>query len=632
MAIDISKKGGQFQGNPHSKGGIPIVVSDTKAHIEVEGLEPLIPKEAIRDDTVRVRKGTNLEILDDINKKVGAKGMDEPAKVVESGDVVICKKSAHDTEEHTYKGTDKEIVHQINTGGGCNPIVNEEGVHREGGEIVKVGYNKYINKIKTNVSSISKAIRKWLTTNKISYEYDIAKTGSEYYMFYLENPTEIEVKIRLSNHTKTDELERELSGIEYIYFGEDSGYLKIDNSQQGLTSKEIIEMLENVGKYSILISKIKADELDFGILYAGGVEFRQYISKKYSIELNALSEEMLSSYYHSILIKDEKFIEYKKIKDEQKRIEYEKQDFFPIERYVSSNGIVIKTKNSKTPFNWDFYIIGENGEEIKISRKKYKNNYDRAFEELFELRKQYEKDEIKSIISGNGEVRGGENIKTTSNYIRTKEDASKMDKGTEPIEAKEESNAEQLKKGGEISLEQKEEIYKKWKSLVNMSFKELRNFYDSKEGKEAGLSKEKADELGIHYGRESARWVMKMKTTRMEEWSPTMWEWAKRQIAFVSRMSGNKGELYDEKGRKTRKHLSLLIWGHNPEKYEYGGAIKDNELEKGIAVEQEHRKTFERLKNGEISIEEAIKETAMEHISENPNYYSQLLKMEHKNK
>jgi hypothetical protein len=31
-------------------------------------------------------------------------------------------------------------------------------------------------------------------------------------------------------------------------------------------------------------------------------------------------------------------------------------------------------------------------------------------------------------------------------------------------------------------------------------------------------------------------------------------------------MSGMKGKLYDEKGRKTRKHLALLIWGHNPEK------------------------------------------------------------------
>jgi hypothetical protein len=54
-----------------------------------------------------------------------------------------------------------------------------------------------------------------------------------------------------------------------------------------------------------------------------------------------------------------------------------------------------------------------------------------------------------------------------------------------------------------------------------------------------------------------------------------MWRWANKQINFISRMSGNKGPLYDEKGRKTRKHTSLLIWGHNPKKYELGGGIED---------------------------------------------------------
>jgi hypothetical protein len=57
-----------------------------------------------------------------------------------------------------------------------------------------------------------------------------------------------------------------------------------------------------------------------------------------------------------------------------------------------------------------------------------------------------------------------------------------------------------------------------------------------------------------------------MKKTPVTEWTHEMWEWAKRQINFNTRMLGNKGGLYDEKGEKTRKHTSLLIWGHNPEK------------------------------------------------------------------
>lgn len=126
--------------------------------------------------------------------------------------------------------------------------------------------------------------------------------------------------------------------------------------------------------------------------------------------------------------------------------------------------------------------------------------------------------------------------------------------------------------GGSLSADQKE-IYDKWKSLVNMSVGDLSNFYHTKEGKEAGLSKDEAHTLGIHNGRESARWILKMKKTPVAEWTPEMWEWAKRQISFISRMKGNKGGLYDENGNKTRKHTSLLIWGHDPEKLETGGGL-----------------------------------------------------------
>ena len=126
-------------------------------------------------------------------------------------------------------------------------------------------------------------------------------------------------------------------------------------------------------------------------------------------------------------------------------------------------------------------------------------------------------------------------------------------------------------KGGVISDEDKAETYKKWKSLVNMSKSELERFYNSQEGKDAGLSSSEAKAQGIDSGRESSRWIMKMKDTPYKEWTPQMWKWAKKQISFISRMSGNKGGLYDDKGRKTRKHTSLLIWGNNPEKMSGGG-------------------------------------------------------------
>lgn len=126
---------------------------------------------------------------------------------------------------------------------------------------------------------------------------------------------------------------------------------------------------------------------------------------------------------------------------------------------------------------------------------------------------------------------------------------------------------EAYKKGSNVeSQEEKDEIYEKWKDLVNMSYEELKTFYNSKEGKEAGLTSEEAKKQGIKSGRESARWIFLMKKTDKKDWNESMWKWAKRQISFISRMNGVKGSLYDKDGEKTRKHTALLIWGHNPEK------------------------------------------------------------------
>ena len=120
------------------------------------------------------------------------------------------------------------------------------------------------------------------------------------------------------------------------------------------------------------------------------------------------------------------------------------------------------------------------------------------------------------------------------------------------------------------------ETYAEWKSLVNMSKSEITNFYNSPEGKQAGLSESEAKEQGIDSGRESARWIMKMKDIPYKLWTSNMWRWAKKQISFIKRMSGMKGELYDDKGRKTRKHTALLIWGHKPtKKFEGGGGVGD---------------------------------------------------------
>ena len=113
-------------------------------------------------------------------------------------------------------------------------------------------------------------------------------------------------------------------------------------------------------------------------------------------------------------------------------------------------------------------------------------------------------------------------------------------------------------------------VWDEWRLLVNMTPAELRAFLKTDDGKEAGLSRGDARAIGIKSGRESAQWILKMKprgkTFRQaeREWTPTMWEWARRQNAFIKRMRGNKGPLWDKDGYATRKHTSLLLWGHDP--------------------------------------------------------------------
>lgn len=57
-----------------------------------------------------------------------------------------------------------------------------------------------------------------------------------------------------------------------------------------------------------------------------------------------------------------------------------------------------------------------------------------------------------------------------------------------------------------------------------------------------------------------------------------------------------------------------------------------DQLSKGTEHEKEHQKTLEKVASGEISVEDAVKETAKTHLEEDPNYYTHLQKMEEENK
>lgn len=119
---NTKNKGGMFMGKLHSEGGIPKVIPETGQSIEVETDEPLITADAMKQKTIKKRHGTNVEILNQINKEVGAKGMNEKAEEVHLGDAIVCRKSAYDKTKRTYIGTDKQIVSAVNQSNGCRVI------------------------------------------------------------------------------------------------------------------------------------------------------------------------------------------------------------------------------------------------------------------------------------------------------------------------------------------------------------------------------------------------------------------------------------------------------------------------------------------------------------------------------
>ncbi len=129
--------------------------------------------------------------------------------------------------------------------------------------------------------------------------------------------------------------------------------------------------------------------------------------------------------------------------------------------------------------------------------------------------------------------------------------------------------------------DRQKELYASWRKLINMSASELATFKakqtdaaKSDPGKYPGLKPAQARSIGISSGVQSAEWIVKMKGKPVVQWTPEMWKWCGKQVSFVSRMLGNSGAMFDEKGRPTRKLLSLLIWGHNPTNKSVGAILK----------------------------------------------------------
>ena len=127
----------------HKKGGIKSELENSDKTVEMESEEYVVCKKAANDNSVNTYTGTNREIVKKINNSFG--GNDKVVRdsdntiIVESGQVVINKKSMNDPNTYTYTGTNKQILSEINQKGGGVAIYENGGIIKKGSTITHKG-------------------------------------------------------------------------------------------------------------------------------------------------------------------------------------------------------------------------------------------------------------------------------------------------------------------------------------------------------------------------------------------------------------------------------------------------------------------------------------------------------------
>jgi len=119
----------------------------------------------------------------------------------------------------------------------------------------------------------------------------------------------------------------------------------------------------------------------------------------------------------------------------------------------------------------------------------------------------------------------------------------------------------------ERSDDEKKEIYDKWKSLINMSEKELVEWGEDPDHLEASLNRQEAKDNGkIQSGYDSFHRIKRRKDKPFEDWTAQDFDNASQENGFNGRMlGGNPGKPVGSTGR-SKWEISLRNWGHDPSK------------------------------------------------------------------
>lgn len=573
------KKGGLLYGKSHAENGIKAVITDAgNKEVELEGGEAVVKKSALKDKTVKTITGTNAEILNEINTEAGGNPIYAPSELKEGSDEEFMYGGSisyfgkyFSDKNYRWKYSFEEIPRKAYSPSGIKlgDLIEHEELFRLYPKMKNVKVSIRNDEGSGNLASAE-------TTHNLS-DYSLSKIKLP--INTINGKEEFKLGEKHSEYSKEATLLHEIQHLCQQANSRSIGRGNKEVLRQSLEKRANLDTrwAEYLGQkdYKAQISEQEA--------MIAVKKWLEEIGYEYTDEFNFINPIHLEDrdYKKSMakggLIADD-CLSLPKNTDEERR-------FFA--ECILSGFDYKYSGNSHSDYGHSMYFtIGD----VKVRFSDHHvTNTSRVFDEAH-FKWNDKRPQIEQSLLRLKYLLGDKNVE----YKKIKlEQPSGRIMEVFGYEYKNNSHSE-MAKGGNITpsaiskmtkAEQKafyktkegkaldKETYSKWKSLVNMSKGELDSFYNSKEGKEAGLSAKEAKAEGIDSGRESARWIMKMKDIPYTEWTSNMWIWAKKQISFVSRMKGMRGDLYDDKGNKTRKHLALLIWGHNPKKMAEGGVI-----------------------------------------------------------
>lgn len=121
--------------------------------------------------------------------------------------------------------------------------------------------------------------------------------------------------------------------------------------------------------------------------------------------------------------------------------------------------------------------------------------------------------------------------------------------------------SERVKKSPVVLTPENEERYEKWRRLMNMSPRAIRE--SARRMSEATTSLSVSGIRAFTLGKRSMRRLLALKTKPVQAWNEDDWTWAARQVNTVSKLRATPGPLIAE-GKPTEKLVLLRAWGHEP--------------------------------------------------------------------